>query len=188
MKGALSIPKPKFLLDFIVGLDSLAKKNFPVSEVLAYLKASHFQEDLLEPYTFFSEKRYTRNLLHKRPEYEVLLLCWMPNQISPIHGHEGEKCWMRVESGELYFTNYVEKENASGEVTVEPLDSQVGGQGFVDGPAIIHRVANQTLKPAMSLHLYAKPFAQCDVFDEEKHLKTRIGLGYDSVDGKRATE
>ena len=174
---------PLFLQAFITGLNALAKHNFPVPKVTAYLNTTPFQEDWLKPYMFFSEKKYTRNLLHKQPDYELLLLCWMPNQISPIHGHEGEKCWMRVEAGELYFTDYIET-NGPNDIIVEPRHSQVGGRGFVDGPAFIHQVANRSFQPAMSLHLYARPFAQCDIFDQDKQMKKRVDLKYDSINGK----
>ncbi len=183
MKGVVAIQKPKFLQEFIAGLDLLALKNFPVTEVSAYLSETLFEESWLEPYTFFSEKRYTRNLLHKLPEYEILLLCWMPHQVSPIHGHEGEKCWMRVEAGALHFTDFTENKS-SGVVVIDPLKTQIGGRGFVDGPAFIHQVANRTEKPAMSLHLYARPFAQCDIFDQEHYIIARADLRYDSIDGK----
>lgn len=183
MKGMQPVATPAALAAFIAGLDALASRNFPVQEVTTFLQATRFEKELLEPYSFFSEKRYTRNLLHKRPEYEILLLCWMPHQVSPIHGHEGEKCWMRVEAGELHFTDYESREEG-GRTLVEARYSAIGTEGFVDGPAVIHRVANETNLPAMSLHLYARPFAQCDVFDKENHLKKKIDLSYDSMHGQ----
>lgn len=183
MKGAHILPKPPFLIDFIKGLDHLAEKNFPGEEVTRFLKDNPFEEDWLQPYRFFSEKKYTRNLLHKRAEYEILLLCWMPKQVSPVHGHEGEKCWMRVEGGELYFTNYDQTVTET-ENIIHHKNEQPGNRGFVDGPAFIHKVANLTDAPAMSLHLYARPFAQCDIFDIEHQTHKRVDLRYDTIDGK----
>ena len=37
-----------------------------------------------------------------------MLVCWPPHVSAPIHGHEGEKCWARVQTGELKICNYVE--------------------------------------------------------------------------------
>lgn len=183
MKGMQPVAMPPALVAFTAGLDELASKNFPAQEVTTFLQVARFEKELLEPYSFFSEKRYTRNLLHRRPEYEILLLCWMPNQASPIHGHEGEKCWMRVEAGELHFTDYESREDG-GRSLVEARHSATGGPGFVDGPAVIHRVANETNLPAMSLHLYARPFTQCDVFDRESKSKKKVELSYDSMHGQ----
>ena len=183
MKGARVVSMPSALQAFITDLDVLVGKNFPNEEVTQLFKQHPFDQEMLEPYTFLSEQRYTRNLLYKMPEYEVLLLCWSPQQKSPIHGHEGEKCWMRVEAGELYFSNYSLK-SVDSEVFVDLDCSEVGGRGFVDGPAVIHRVENLTQAPAISLHLYARPFAQCDIFDKENRVRERVDLQYDSMYGK----
>ena len=52
------------------------------------------------------KKKYTRNLVYRNNDFEILFLCWSPEQIAPVHGHEGEKCWAKVESGKLQFCNY----------------------------------------------------------------------------------
>ncbi|MBM3886415.1 hypothetical protein FJ364_00660 [Candidatus Dependentiae bacterium] len=183
MKGMHEVSMSPVIQSFIKKLDMLATQNFPHDGIDDLFKNHPFDVEFLEPYVFFSDNFYTRNLLHKKPAYELLLLCWMPNQKSPIHGHEGEKCWMRVESGKLHFTDYSVKEIGEG-VIVEPRYTIEGECGFVDGPAVIHHVENKANVPAYSLHLYARPFAQCDIFDLENRLKKRAELGYDSMYGK----
>lgn len=183
MKGSCVVALSSQLKKFVSGLDELARAKFPVQDVLEYLKKGLLQPNDLEPYVFFSAQRYTRNLLYRQQEYELLLLCWMPGQASPIHGHEGEKCWMRVEQGSLHFTDYTSRKEGD-TVVVEQKYSIEGGRGFVDGPAVIHRVINQGDVPAISLHLYARPFAQCDIFDHEKNITKRVELSYHSVEGK----
>ena len=42
--------------------------------------------------------------------------------------------------------------------------------GFLDGPADIHSVENLTSQYATSLHVYAKPYDACDIYDIEKEL------------------
>ena len=42
-----------------------------------------------------------------------------------------------------------------------------GDKGFLDGPAEIHSVENIFNEPAVSLHIYAKPFDACDIYDLE---------------------
>lgn len=56
MIGATVIKKPTFLQEFIIGLDALAERHFPVSDVLTYLNTTPFQEAWLGPYVFFSQK------------------------------------------------------------------------------------------------------------------------------------
>jgi predicted metal-dependent enzyme (double-stranded beta helix superfamily) len=101
-----------------------------------------------------SHDNYARHLLHGDPEgrFSILALVWDRGQKSPIHGHY---CWcgVGVYQGELTETYYRE--------TLEGLPMRVGsarrGTGTLsfDGPASgIHRIANESGTPAISLHVY----------------------------------
>jgi len=113
---------------------------------------------------------------------EILVLCWAEGSRAPIHGHEGELCWARVERGILSFTDYREVSRQPLKVTpVAP--AFVGGRGHVDGPADLHAVENPPNfgEPAVSLHVYARPYDECDVYDLEEGTVRRVRLSYDSV-------
>lgn len=178
------IVEPSFgISDFIEKINKLSFKDFPVLEVLRVLQDSELPLELLEPYIFFSDTRYTRNLIHKTDSFEILLLCWRPGQYSAIHGHEDQKCWMRVEKGELEFTQY--QEEPRGESTLlKKISTEIGKEGFVDGPALVHKVANISQSQAISLHVYSKPFEQCDIYDLDMNEKKRLMLSYHSIHGK----
>jgi len=183
------VKKGDFVVEPGLGISALVEKinklsfeGFPVDKILKLLSKSEMLPELLEPYTFFSDVRYTRNLIHKSPDFELLLLCWKPGQYSPAHGHEGQKCWMRVEKGQLEFTNY--QEDPSNPLLLKQMDSKTGTLGFIDGPAVIHRVKNNSKQDATSLHLYARPFEQCDVYDLERHERFKAPLNYHSIHGK----
>ncbi len=107
----------------------------------------------------YSEDRYTRHLVHKDKDFELLVISWESGQKAPIHGHEGELCWARVERGRLRFTNFrmVSEEPILLELVNAPMD---GAAGFLDGPAEIHAVENpkEFGDNAASLHLYSKPY------------------------------
>lgn len=167
---------------FIEHLQSMAAQQFPLALVTDFLRKSPLDSKILDAHTFYMSERYTRNLMFKCPQFELLLLCWGPQHISPIHGHEGEKCWMRVEEGELHFTNYAELQAVP--FKLQEQSSASGSAGFVDGPAGIHRVQNPTDKQARSLHLYARPFAVCDVYDIDVHEKSRRQISYDTMYGR----
>ena len=184
MKGSVRVEMSPIIEEFVHHLQDLAQAQFPVSEVGPFFEKNPIPLNDLESYIFFADQRYTRNLIYKTPSFELILLCWASNQASPIHGHEGEKCWMRVELGSLTFTNYQEKDDGA----LELVNEEVGEQGFVDGPAIIHKVENKTKQPAISLHLYARPFKQCDVFDHASHEKTKVSLSYFSMYGQLINE
>ena len=50
-------------------------------------------------------------------------------------------------------------------------------------PADIHSVENITDEFATSLHVYAKPYDACDIYDMEKGTIDRTKLSYHSIDG-----
>jgi cysteine dioxygenase len=169
------------LKQWLAELDQLSKKQFPVSRVTEFLQNSTLGVSDLQPYLYTMPGRYVRNLVYHCPEFEVLVLCWGPGQESPIHGHEDEKCWMRVLLGTLRFVNYKETTSDSG--MLDQVSDLRGDVGFVDGPAVIHKVQNPSNQPAISLHLYARPYVQCDVYQPELQVKKKISLAYDSMYG-----
>lgn len=169
--------------EFVEKLNKFSYKNFPEDEIYKMLQNNPFPIELLEPYIFYSDIRYTRNLIHKAPDFELILMCWNAGQYSAIHGHEGQKCWMRVEKGALEFTDYQEEPGSSSKM-LKKINVKTGKFGFIDGPALIHKVANTSGNQAISLHIYASPFDQCDIYDLDLNQKKKLPLGYHSIHGK----
>ena len=117
---------------------------------------SHALDNELNNYCFYKDSKYARHLVHKEKDFEILIVCWKPGQAAPIHGHEGEKCWMRIESGALQISNYQLDSISPLKLTMSGLTK--GEVGYLDGPAEIHSVENIYEESAISLHIYAKPF------------------------------
>ena len=162
-------------------LKNFSEQDFPISEVSNYLQNLIINDKSLKKYTFLSKKKYTRNLIHREKDFEILLICWPPNIDAPIHGHEGEKCWARVEQGTLQICNYKE-------ITKDPLKLTLLNKfscdpGFLDGPADIHSVENISDSFSTSLHIYAKPYDACDIYSLDKGSIERKKLSYHSISG-----
>ena len=92
--------------DLINQLKTFAVEDFPIGKVSEYLNNYSISNKNLDDYVHFKDEKYCRNLIYKEDDFEILLVCWKAGQVAPIHGHEGEKCWMRVESGALRVSNY----------------------------------------------------------------------------------
>ena len=91
---------------FINSLAAFSDQDFPVDEVSSFIQNSQFLEENIKQYSHFSKDCYTRNKIYRDKNFEILLLCWLPGQMAPIHGHEGEKCWFKVIKGDLQINNY----------------------------------------------------------------------------------
>ena len=175
-------PRGLDLAAFVREIVALTGPDLDPPTVHRFLADVALEPAALEPVARFVAGRYTRHLLHKSPAVEVLALCWAPGSRAPIHGHEGELCWARVEQGELDFTSY--RELSRQPLRVEPVGPAVtGGPGYVDGPADIHAVDTRSGDPrgAVSLHVYCRPYDECDIYDLERGQVRRVRLSYDSV-------
>ena len=162
-------------------LKEFSKEDFPVPEVSSYLLELKLGQEELKKYLLREDSHYTRNLIHRDSDFEIMVICWPPNTSAPIHGHEGEKCWARVQDGNLQICNY--EEVSSDPLELNMLQELSCSPGFLDGPADIHSVENITDKFATSLHVYAKPYDACDIYDMEKGTIDRTKLSYHSIDG-----
>ena len=168
---------------FLGAINDIRRQGFATEKIHAYLQQTLIEPASLQRYVFFRTDRYTRNLVFKNEAFELLVICWNPGQQAPVHGHEGERCWSRVEQGSLLFCNYREV-SESPLVVQQVSDPCRGERGHLDGPADIHSVANPASEPAVSLHLYSQPYDRCDIYDLAKNEKRRVRLGYHSIDGK----
>ncbi len=162
-------------------LKEFAKEDFPVTTVSSYLLGLDISSDELKKYDLRVDEHYTRNLIHRDADFEIMVICWPPNTSAPIHGHEGEKCWARVQTGQLRICNY--EEVSSKPLKLKKIQEIDGSAGFLDGPADIHSVENIYNDHATSLHVYARPYDACDTYDIDRAIVERIKLSYHSIDG-----
>lgn len=172
--------------EFVERMRALCARGLPSDEVQRLLAGSSIEPASLERYVRFEAGRYTRHLVFKSADVELLVLCWAQGSRAPIHGHEGERCWARVERGRLRFTAW--RELSRHPLRVEPVGDAIdGGAGYVDGPADLHSVENPADwgEDAVSLHVYSKPYAECDIYDTAEGLVRRVRLQYDSVPASR---
>jgi cysteine dioxygenase len=78
----------------------------PSSELLAALGGLRIGHGDLADVIGFDEACYRRTIVHSRPHYQVLVLCWLSGQRSPIHDHRGSNCVVRVIEGQAIETRF----------------------------------------------------------------------------------
>ena len=165
--------------DFVARMRRLTSPTVDAAGVQTFLDAHLIEPASIEPYIRYATGRYTRHLVFKNAAVELLVLCWACGSHAPIHGHEGELCWARVERGHLRFASY--KELSRTPLRLAPAGQPIdGGPGHVDGPADIHAVETVG-EDAVSLHVYVKPYDECDIYDLAQGVVRRVRLSYDAV-------
>jgi len=138
----------------------------PVMELFSNLKLT--QEDWA-PYAHFDPtKAYTRNLIYTDNEqYTLLLLCWNVGVESKIHDHPCDGCWLQVLQGQVQECRYEYPTKEDGDLKCNAdLTFEEGQTAFIDDTIGLHKIGNPGTIPAVTLHLYAPPFAKCKVWDE----------------------
>lgn len=178
----------------------LLSKGIVTKQAIADLLTRYRIENAdLEPFKSWNPDRHTRNLIFRNRMIEVMLICWQPNAVTPLHTHNGQLGWMVVVEGTIVVENYrqvscnrPENQQVAGldciagatEIEMELLDREVvepwSALNTVDKNQTIHRILNPSSdKPAVSLHIYSQPIDSCVVFDMENQRCGRREMSYD---------
>ena len=135
------------------------------------------------PYAQFDDEVYTRNLVVREVEFEMLVLCWNVGQQSPIHNHAGQQCWMAILEGEIEEQLYtLPSDGRPGPlVPGRTMRFPHGRVAYIDDEIALHRVRPVAGTRGTSLHLYSRPIDVCHVYDEGTGNVVPRKLAYHSV-------
>jgi cysteine dioxygenase len=98
----------------------------------------------------FQQGKYTRNLVLKTPNIEIILVCWLPGQASPVHDHGKSDAVHVILEGEMSYTNiFPDGRKVSGTLVQGNIDHVPAG--------VAHIISNQSDKELVTLNIYAPP-------------------------------
>ncbi len=188
--------------DFVSRIRSFEQGLITRDSVLDFCDSVQVSDASLEPYVFFDDKFYTRNMIYRDDLFEIMTICWQPGQKTAVHTHNGQLCWMIPHRGNLGVVDYKwmgcdhpENQNVVGidclagsDHTklefVREVDACAGGTVLTaDKLQTIHRLYNHD-EPAVSIHIYSRPIDSCVAFDMEKQHCYRRQLAYFSKYGR----
>src|SRR5262245_23844249 len=92
--------------DFVEQLRSIEAGLITRDGVLELCEGLTISDASLAPYVHFDDSFYTRNLVYRDSLFEVMAICWQPNQRTPAHTHNGQLCWMITQRGSLRVVDY----------------------------------------------------------------------------------
>jgi len=117
-----------------------------------------------QQYATFRRGRYTRTLVGFDSKFVALLLCWERSQRSPIHDHAGASCWVKMLSGSLQEVQFDRDTHGK----LHENNVRLFGANdvsYMNDTLGVHQIINPSNKDtAVSLHIYAPPFKQCNIF------------------------
>ena len=173
------------------GLNAMPEDKFTCDNVYQFLGETPVDVDSISKYFHWSDNFYTRNLIHKNDRFEVMAICWEKGQVSRIHNHWDQKCWMMVPVGRLQGQNFAVQEidETRGhcklvETNAFELKDCLAAKVELEEP--IHQVLNlpEFDERAVSIHIYSKPYDRCLSYCRDTDTFREVSLFYTSIDGK----
>lgn len=178
----------EFLID---GLRSIGDDDFTCDNVYQYLADNPVDVDSIVKYFFWSPSFYTRNLIYKDDRFEAMAICWEKGQVSRVHNHSDQKCWMTVPVGRLRGQNFAveeidESQNFCRLVETDAFELADCLAAKVELEEPIHQILNldEYDQRAVSIHIYSKPYASCLSYCRDTHTFKEVPLFYTSIGGK----
>jgi cysteine dioxygenase len=181
--------------DWVKQLNEIPKANFTIPSVLEFTQRKGIQPETLAPYLFYAKSHYTRNLIFKCDLFEVMAICWETGQVSRIHNHRGQNCWMATPIGRLRVQNFrVENRDASkgicNLVRTDTYNMDPEHPAVVAPEEPVHQVLNlpQFGQRATSIHIYSYPYSSCEIYSLDRGSYSDVPLHYSSEYGKLSPE
>ncbi|PTL84554.1 ATP-binding cassette domain-containing protein [Vitiosangium sp. GDMCC 1.1324] len=180
-------PRALSLRQFIVRLREACNRGGPAA-IEEVLRQGSLHRRAVEPYALLQEGRYTRTLVYRDEDLEVLVLGWGRHARAPIHGHDGQECFLMTVAGELEVADY--RLVAGGQEPGYALVERMGPRRTLLPGAMDHRSPEAELHSvrtgarsgfAISLHVYSRPIDACLIFDSRRSSCELRQLHYDRV-------
>lgn len=144
-------------MDYIYSIESLydilnSEYNSPSDFTNLTNIVKNYHGNDWRQYIQFNNNTYNRIRLHdfSNSKFEIYIISWKPEQMSPIHDHSENGCIMKVLGGVLMETLY--------DYNLVPLNETIINKNFVsfiDNHIGLHKI--EALEYSVSLHVYSPP-------------------------------
>jgi len=174
----------------IDGLRGISDTEFVCQNIYEFLGANPVDVDSITKYFHWSPNFYTRNLIYKDERFEMMAICWEKGQVSRVHDHSEQRCWMTVPVGRLRGQNFAvaEMDESRGYCKLVETDSFelsdcLAAKVELEEP--VHQILNlaEYDERAVSIHVYSKPYSSCRSYCRDTDTFKTVPLFYTSIDG-----
>ena len=111
----------------------------------------------------YAKEGYRRNLIKKNDFYELVAVCWLPGQLTPIHDHVGSDCAFKIIAGVSTETIY--NLNDKGLAYQIDVKEYLPGDICAAAEPYIHRVSNNSNNELINLHVYTPPLHSYNTYE-----------------------
>lgn len=170
----------------ITTVEALVKEleNAGDKEQAGILKRIQIPHENYEPYISWCSGSYTRNCIARTEQFEAILLCWDQYAETPIHGHDGQDCWVYQVKGTVEEKRYTRQKN--GELSESArLFLREGRLSYMNDHMGYHLIRNTSGHRAMTLHIYSSPIDECEVYCDDSEVFNVVEMEYDTLRGEK---
>lgn len=177
--------------ELVEGLRSIRDEDFVCEPVYDFLASHPVEVDSIQKFLLWSPDFYTRNLIYKDERFEMMAICWDRGQVSRVHNHWDQRCWMTVPVGRLKGQNFAieEIDESTGHCKLRETDEFELSDCLtakVELEEPVHQILNlaEFDERAVSIHIYSKPYDRCLSYCRDTDTFKEVQLFYTSIDGK----
>ncbi len=189
-------------------LEALVPSQITTRSVQERMRDTAIDDAEIARYVEQRSDHYARHLVHRSAKFDVVVLTWMPGQMTPIHNHAGNLGWVQLVKGRIVEDRFMLVPSCMPtELDLAPdvaapqrgielremgrtIVEQRGAIATVDRLRAIHRIGNPLDvargETAVTLHVYSKPHDVCLVFDKDARTCTRREMRFDNVEAMGA--
>ena len=109
----------------------------------------------------------------------MILICWDEGAKTPIHDHDGQHCWVLQVSGSIVEKRFEKKD--AGFSLIDEAELIAGKISYMNYKMGYNTLENNSESREMTLHIYANPINQCNVYNEKKSKFEIKEMAYDTV-------
>lgn len=162
-------PKLRPLKDYLCSLESAA--DLDILEGL--LEELELKVEDVAAGCIFDEVTYVRNVIGQSEWFDLVLMCWRPGQVSPIHDHAGSSCAFKVLKGQVTEVRFEPTKRGF----ARPTGTKVYSEGFICSAydTETHQIINNEPGDLVTLHIYSPPLAM-NFYTYDPHLNISENL------------
>ena len=119
----------------------------------------------------YDPSRYTRNSVFKDDNCQIMIMCWPPNYVSPIHDHNNSECYNKLLDGSIIEKKFKIKNNDF--TLLEESKIEKNDIIRINDEIGLHQRFNFDSKNyAVTLHLYVPAYDSTFIYKRESgHIK-----------------
>ena len=136
----------------------------PLADLDSWLSKVQPTNEDLRPFRSFKPGTYARHRVMRNEHVELLVLCWLPGQRTPIHDHNGSYGAVRVCEGVMWETTFAL--NDERELYYRSAREWNAGEVTDANVPDIHQLGNPECsgRNLVTLHLYAPPLGVLNTY------------------------